>query len=173
MTAIGLTSGLLATFLFSTGERVYGNIAGGLFILAMFMDHLDGEYARLTARTTRLGYYFDRISSATVYTSVFIGIGIGQQMTFAGVPAFVVGLVAGISIALIFLIRNQAEYRGGGIVETQGNDKWFETEDCMYLLAVIAWVGQLDVILLLAAAGAPLYLLWTIFSIRRKAAAKI
>ncbi len=50
----------------------------GLFVLARFLDHFDGELARLTGRDSRFGYYYDYVVGALSYAALFLAIGVGQ-----------------------------------------------------------------------------------------------
>ena len=44
----------------------------------------------------------------------------------------------------------------------------FETEDVLYLLAPIVWLGFAGEFLILSTFGAPLYALWTLREFRRR-----
>lgn len=167
ITALGLICGLSAAVLFASGERAAANWAGALFVLALIFDHLDGELARLTARTSRVGHYFDRLTAALVYTTTFIGIGVGAQAGALGPRALYLGVAAGIAIGLIFTIRNVVEGRHGHRAVQQPSAFGFEIEDCLYLVAPIAWLDALSPLLAVAGVGAPAYLVFTLFRARR------
>ena len=49
ITTLGLMMGLLAGYLFAQGDPVLANWAAGVFMFAAFVDHADGELARLVA----------------------------------------------------------------------------------------------------------------------------
>ena len=53
------------------------NWGAGVFVLARFLDHFDGELARLTGQSSRLGYYLDYVSGGLSYCALFAGMGIG------------------------------------------------------------------------------------------------
>src|SRR5262249_58669413 len=54
LTTLGLCCSLIAAWLMASGHPHRVALAGGLFMLAVFVDHLDGEFARLTGLTSRL-----------------------------------------------------------------------------------------------------------------------
>lgn len=167
ITALGLIVGLMAAILFAKGERAAICWGGGLFMLAMFLDHLDGEFARISQQTSRFGHYFDRLTAAVVYTSTFIGVGIGQKGGALGPWAIYLSVTAGISIGLIFAVRNIVESRHGHEAIEQPSAGAFEIEDCLYLIAPIAWLDILTPLLLLAGLGAPAYLVVTLIRASR------
>ncbi|MDP7123483.1 MAG: CDP-alcohol phosphatidyltransferase family protein, partial [Alphaproteobacteria bacterium] len=59
ITVFTLVLALAAAALFAVGDKTAANWAAGMFILARFMDHFDGELARMTGKTSLLGYYLD------------------------------------------------------------------------------------------------------------------
>lgn len=158
ITALGLIAGLAGAMLFAEGEHAAISWGGALFMLAMFLDHVDGEFARICGQTSRLGHYFDRLTAATVYTATFIGIGIGQKGGALGPWAIYLSLAAGVSIGLIFAIRNLVESRHGHEAIEQPSAAGFEIEDTLYLVGPLAWLDVLTPLILLAGLGAPAYL---------------
>ena len=145
----------------------------GLFVLARFLDHFDGELARLTAKSSSFGYYFDYAAGALSYAALFLGIGIGQ---FALLGWWAVALgTAGAASALVSLATNlaldrrQAEAEApvaGGYPGLRG----FELEDGIYLLAPITWFGGLPYFFTAAGIGATIYCAWTFWSLYGAAA---
>lgn len=162
MTTLGLMFGVAAAVLFSFGER---NWAGALFVLAVFWDHTDGELARLTGRTSRFGHYYDHTVAFVNYASAYFGMGFG--LANHGSEAMgIVGAIAGLSIAGIFAVRNYGEWRIGRRFMDQPSFAGFEIEDVMYLIGPIAWLDGIQGLLIATAFGAPLYLFWTLASLR-------
>ena len=165
VTVFTLLLALVAATLFATGDETAANWAAGLFILARFMDHFDGELARLTGKTSRLGYYLDYVAGAVSYGGLFLGIGIGARDSFLGEWAVVLGLAAAASAILsMFLnlrIDKQSQFEEGEVV---GYPRFagFELEDGIYLIGPITWAGFLTLFFVLSAAGAVVYTLWTL-----------
>ena len=75
------------------------------FVLARFLDHFDGELARLIGKSTRLGYYLDYLAGALSYGALFAGLGIGLSHGPLGVWALVLG-AAGTASALLAMPLN-------------------------------------------------------------------
>ncbi len=77
VTAVSLLLALGAGALFALGGAPAIHWAAGLFVLARFLDHFDGELARLTGKTSRFGYYFDYITGGLSHAALFAGMGWG------------------------------------------------------------------------------------------------
>jgi len=165
VTVFTLLLALAAAALFATGDETAANWAAGLFILARFMDHFDGELARLTGKTSRLGYYLDYAAGAVSYGGLFLGIGIGARDSFLGEWAIVLGLAAAagaiLSMFLNLRIDKQSQLEEGEAVGYPGF-AGFELEDGIYLIGPITWAGFLTLFFVLSAAGAVVYTLWTL-----------
>jgi phosphatidylglycerophosphate synthase len=163
LTTLGLLASLVAAWLMASGDARRAALGGGLFMLAVLVDHMDGEFARLTGRTSRFGHYYDHVAAGLGYVSLFAGLGIGLRWGWLGVWAAVAGTIAAGSIAAIFLIRVFLEETAGRAMVVQGNWRGFEPEDALYLVGPVAWLGLLGPFLLAAALGAPLFLLWVVW----------
>lgn len=169
LTSLNLVVALAAGWLFAQGEPRLSHWAGALFMLAMWMDHWDGELARLTRRTSRFGHFFDHAVALTTYVTAFVGIGIGLGPAALGGWAIVLGAAAGVAIAAIFGVRLWVELTRGGAAVKQTIRGGFEIEDTMYVLGPIAWLGLLEPFVLLAGIGAPVFLAYTIVRALRRA----
>jgi phosphatidylglycerophosphate synthase len=175
LTLITMVLALLAAWLLARGEPGAANWGAGLFVVARFLDHFDGELARLTARTSKLGYYLDYVSGAVSYGALFAGIGIGLSAGWLGGWALALG-AAGLASAVIAMFLNldldrAKELAEGDAVGYPGY-AGFELEDGIYLLAPITWLGWLEPFFLAAGLGAAVYCLWTLFTLLRLRAAK-
>jgi phosphatidylglycerophosphate synthase len=160
LTTCGLLASLAAAWLMASGSPRRAALGGALFILAVLVDHMDGEFARLTGLTSRFGHYYDHVAAGLGYVSLFVGLGIGLRTGWLGDWAPVAGGVAAGSIAAVFLIRVFLEETAGRAMVAQGSWRGFEPEDALYLVGPVAWLGLLAPFLLAAAVGAPLFLLW-------------
>ncbi|MBM3486511.1 MAG: CDP-alcohol phosphatidyltransferase family protein [Alphaproteobacteria bacterium] len=162
LTCVGLAVGLTAAWLFAQGVPHLTHWAGALFMLAIWIDHWDGELARLTGRTSRFGHYFDHAVSLANYVSNFVGIGIGLGAAALGGWAIPLGILAGVAVATIFGVRLLVELTQGRAAVKQPIRAGFETEDTMYILGPVAWAGLLEPFILAAGIGAPLFLVYVI-----------
>ncbi len=167
ITGLTLIMALGAGMLFAIGGEINANWAAGLFVLTRFLDHFDGELARLQGSSSNFGYYFDYAAGGIGYAALFIGLGIGHWQGELGNWALVLG-AAGAASALISLFSNlgidqRSEELGNGEAVGYPRFDGFELEDGIYLLAPITWFGFLTPFFVAAGIGATIYCLWTIW----------
>ena len=170
LTTIRLAVGLAAAAAFLPGTYGWSNIAALLLILSNFLDHTDGELARITGRSSRIGHLYDLASDAAVTVLLFIAIGIGvaaRHETVSPLPPPVLGLVAGCAVALIFLLRMRIEDMVGKSASRQASVGGFETEDVLYLLPLVTLSNAVVPFLTAAALCAPLFAVWVVLDYRR------
>jgi archaetidylinositol phosphate synthase len=160
LTTLGLLASLGAAWLMASGNPRRAALGGTLFMVAVLVDHMDGEFARLTGLTSRFGHYYDHVAAGFGYVSLFVGLGVGLQSGWLGGWAPVAGAVAAGSIAAVFLIRVFLEETAGKAMVAQSAWRGFEPEDILYVVGPVAWLGLLAPFLLAAAVGAPGFLLW-------------
>jgi archaetidylinositol phosphate synthase len=156
LTTLRLLTGVGAIFLFGEGEWL--NLAAWLWVLSVFLDHADGELARMSGKHSPLGHLYDLAVDALVTIGVFIGIGWGLTYSVPdaeGGPLFM-GLVTGVAVATIFHLRHKIEHGLGKAVTKQPAFAGFEPEDTLYLLPLITWLDDLRVFLLVATLITPL-----------------
>ena len=91
MTMFTLAVALAGAGLLATGDAVNADWGAGLFVLARFLDHFDGELARQKGMTSRLGYYLDYVSGALSYAALFLCMGFGFIDSPLGPWAIVLG----------------------------------------------------------------------------------
>ncbi len=176
MTSVTLVLALAGAGSFAQGESWAMNLGAGLFVLARFLDHFDGELARLTGTSSRFGYHYDYIAGALSYTALFLGLGIGLRGAShwgwdLGDWPIVLGL-AGAAAALISVFlnlridREQGGEEDGKAVGYPGI-AGFELEDGIYLIVPATWLGLIAPFFVLAGLGATIYCLWTLLTLRR------
>lgn len=156
LTALRLAIGLAGIAAFCVGSLP--NVAALLIVLSNFLDHADGEFARMTGRYSRFGHYFDLASDAIVTIGMFVGIGVGLAGTHPEAPTTFMGLTAGVAIALMFHLRNNLETRLGKQAVAQPMLGGFQVDDIMFLLPLVTLSGVLFQFLVAATIGAPLAL---------------
>ena len=170
LTTVRLLVGLAAAVAFVPGAYIWSNVGAMLLVVSNFLDHCDGELARITGKSTRAGQVYDLASDALVTIVVFIAIGVGVGVRLKmvlPVPAMLLGCIAGCAIALIFYLRMQIEDRLGKAGAQQASVGGFETEDVLYLLPIATLWDRTASLLIAAAVGAPLYAAWVVFEYRR------
>jgi phosphatidylglycerophosphate synthase len=168
ITTLTLFMALGSGFLFSQGDPVFDNWGAGIFILARFFDHFDGELARLQGKSSKFGYYFDYAAGGISYAVLFIGLGLGNVDGELGIWAMVLA-GAGASAAIISLFSNlgideRSDDLDSGDAIGYPEFAGFELEDGIYLLAPVTWFGFLVPFFIASGIGATVYCLWSIWS---------
>ena len=174
LTAFTLLLSLTGASLFAVGDRELQDWGAGLFVLARFLDHFDGELARLKGEGSRFGYYFDYATGGAGYAALFLCMGIGYADGPLGAWATTLG-TAGMLAALTAMALNlridvaraaAAPGEAGDAVRYPGA-AGFELEDGIYLLAPITWAGYLEPFFVASGIGAVIYCAWTLLSLAR------
>jgi archaetidylinositol phosphate synthase len=170
LTTVRLVFGLAAAAAFLPGTYGWTNVGASLLILSNFLDHTDGELARISGKSSRIGHLYDLASDAVVTILLFVAIGAGVGTKVGSVlqmPPTLLGLVAGSSVALIFYLRMRIEDLGGKAASQQPALGGFETEDILYLLPLVTLFNGLTPFLVASALGAPLFAIWVVIEHRR------
>lgn len=170
LTTVRLGFGLAAALAFMHGSYAWMNLGALLLVVSNFLDHTDGELARVSGKSSRLGHWYDLASDAAVTVLLFAGIaaGVATRTQFVlGLPPLIPGLVAGVAVALIFYLRMRIESRAGKPASQQASLGGFQTEDVLYLMPLVTLCNGATPFLMAAALGAPLFALWVAFQYRR------
>jgi phosphatidylglycerophosphate synthase len=170
LTTVRLGVGLAASAAFLPGTYGWSNLAALLLVLSNFLDHTDGELARLSGKSSRIGHVYDLASDAAVTILLFIAMGAGTAADPSSrlhVPPLALGLIAGLAVALIFYLRMRIEELAGKAGSQQAALGGFETEDVLYLLPLVTFSNAVMPFLTAAAACAPLFALWVVLVYRR------
>src|SRR3569833_2509350 len=77
LTTVRLAAGLAAAAAILPGTYGWTNIGALLMVLSDFLDHTDGEFARFSCKTSRIGHIYVLASVALVTVLLFLAIGIG------------------------------------------------------------------------------------------------
>jgi phosphatidylglycerophosphate synthase len=170
LTTVRLVVGLAAAVAFTPGTYGWSILAALMLVLSNFLDHTDGELARLTGNTSRFGHLYDLASDALITILLFVAIGVGvgaRSGVVFEIPPAVMGAIAGVAVALIFYLRMRIEDRAGKTATRQASMGGFETEDVLYLMPLAALCNGLMPILIAASICAPLYAVWVVIEYRR------
>jgi len=170
LTTVRLAVGLAAAAAFTPGTYGWSNIAALLLALSNFLDHTDGELARISGKSSRIGHLYDLACDAVVTILLFMAMGAGVAAHSATVlqsPPALLGALAGGAVALIFYLRMRIEELAGKAASRQGSVGGFETEDVLYLLPLVTLFNGVVPFLVAASVGAPLFALWVIIAYRR------
>ncbi|HTH77122.1 MAG TPA: CDP-alcohol phosphatidyltransferase family protein [Trinickia sp.] len=170
LTTLRLVVGIAGAAALARGSFVWTNIGALLIVLSNFIDHTDGELARISGKSSKFGHFYDLASDALVTIALFVSMGIGvARMQGDGILAqsTVLGGVAGIAVALIFYLRMRIESMAGKAGTQQASAAGFETEDVLYLLPLVTLFSIVEPFLLAASIGAPLFAVWVTIEYRR------
>ena len=170
LTTVRLCVGLAGAAAFLPGTYGWSNLAALLLIVSNFLDHTDGELARISGKSSRIGHIYDLASDAVVTILLFFAMGVGigaRRGLLLGLSPALLGLGAGVAVALIFWLRMRIEDLGGKEASRQPSMGGFETEDVLYLLPLLTLCNGVAPFVVAASIGAPLFALWVIFDYRR------
>ncbi|MFL9999734.1 MULTISPECIES: CDP-alcohol phosphatidyltransferase family protein [Paraburkholderia] len=172
LTTLRLLIGLAGALCLAHGEFAWVNAGAFLIVLSNFVDHTDGELARIGGKSSRIGHFYDLACDALVTVMLFVGMGVGAGAThIAGlrVAPGVLGGVAGVAIALIFFLRMRIEEMAGKAGTKQASVGGFETEDVLYLLPIVTLTSVVLPFVVVASIGAPLFAVWVVIDYWRVA----
>jgi archaetidylinositol phosphate synthase len=173
LTTVRLLIGLAGGLYLARGGYLWTNIGALLIVLSNFVDHTDGELARVSGKSSRIGHFYDLASDALVTVLLFGGLGYGvkaasvQALLGVSVSPFLLGCAAGVAVALIFFLRMRIEEMEGKAGTRQASVGGFETEDVLYLLPLVTLFGGVTPFLVAASIGAPLFAAWVVIDYRR------
>lgn len=153
ITTLSLVLGVAAGLLFARGETRAADWGAAIFMLARFVDHADGELARLTGKTSRIGYYYDYVAGALSSVALFAGIGVGYAGRPLGGWALALGLAASVAALAAMGFGLAADARRGSGDGPYPQWGPFELEDGIYLIGPITWLGGLAGFFMLGALG--------------------
>ncbi len=170
LTTLRLLIGLAGALCLAHGGFTWANAGAFLIVLSNFVDHTDGELARISGKTSRIGHFYDLACDAAVTVMLFIGMGMGVESAHvAGLtvsPGWL-GALAGVAVAAIFFLRMRIEEMAGKAGTQQALVGGFETEDVLYLLPIVTLTSVVLPFVVVASIGAPLFALWVVFDYLR------
>ncbi|HTT08601.1 MAG TPA: CDP-alcohol phosphatidyltransferase family protein [Gammaproteobacteria bacterium] len=161
LTTLRFLSGLLACVAFGYGTRS-GEIWGGVWwVVSAFMDRADGELARLSGRSSPAGHAYDYFTDVILNALLFLSIGLGLRHSHLGAWAVLLGLVAGIAVAVASVWSERLEKFDGSGRKAYTGVAGFDFDDALYLFGPLAWLEWLEPVLIAAAICSPVIALLT------------
>jgi len=174
MTWVSMMLGLMGAAFFLSPEHGMQILGALFFLLHSILDGCDGELARLKFMESRLGGIFDFWSDNIVHVSVFAAIAVGWA---AHSPdsfwpwlcgSFAVGGTV-VSASLVYFHTMRVEKKAGPLYTSvsTSEDKsavvriadMLSRRDFIYLVLLLALLGQTYWFLVMTAIGAPIYAL--------------
>nr|WKF62267.1 hypothetical protein HUO10_006800 [Paraburkholderia busanensis] len=172
LTTLRLLIGLAGALCLAHGGFAWANAGAFLIVLSNFVDHTDGELARIGGKSSRIGHFYDLACDALVTVMLFVGMGMGVDAAHVGnlkIEPGWLGALAGVAIALIFFLRMRIEEMAGKAGTKQASVGGFETEDVLYLLPIVTLTGVVGPFVVVASIGAPLFAAWVVIDYWRVA----
>ena len=167
LTTLRLLTGFAAAAMFAAGNYKWTCWAGVIFVISAILDRADGELARLSGRTSRIGHWYDLSSDMIVNVLTFIGIGFGVTNRLPSPWGPVMGFVSGISVGAIFMVVFRLHSTGSNPIVAFKYPNGFDFDDTLFVIALFAWFDVLVWLLIAGAIGAPLFLIFALWSYRR------
>ncbi|WP_066737892.1 CDP-alcohol phosphatidyltransferase family protein [Cupriavidus sp. D384] len=163
LTTLRLLIGIAGVACIAQGGYTWSNWGALLVVVSNFVDHTDGELARISGKSSKIGHFYDLASDALITVLLFVSFGMAVANSAApgGVPEtfgpVLRGTIAGLAVALIFFLRMRIESRVGKSGTKQASAGGFETEDVLYLLPLVTLTDGIGPFLTAASIGAPLF----------------
>ncbi len=160
LTTLRLLIGVAGIACIAQGGYAWTNWGALLVVVSNFVDHTDGELARISGKSSKIGHFYDLASDALITVLLFVSFGMAVANTTTvteSVGPVVRGTVAGLAVALIFFLRLRIASRVAKSGTRQASAGGFETEDVLYLLPLVTLTGGIGPFLAAASIGAPLF----------------
>jgi phosphatidylglycerophosphate synthase len=169
LTTLRLLIGIAGAYYLSVGSFWLCSLGALLIALSNFVDHTDGELARISGQSSKIGHFYDLACDSLVTVLLFVGLGFYVRVHH---PAMIVsaewlGAIAGVAVALIFFLRMRIESMAGKSGTKQASMAGFETEDVLYLLPLVTLLNGMTPFLVAASIGAPLFAVWVVVDYQR------
>tara|TARA_B100000315_G_scaffold9133_1_gene8983 strand:- start:96 stop:1280 length:1185 start_codon:yes stop_codon:yes gene_type:complete len=178
MSLVSIGIGLSGAFLLSfpiISLQVFGVL---LFLLHSITDGCDGELARLKYMESRWGGLLDFWGDNIVHTAVFLGIGLAwYKVTGSMIALWCSGsAIAGslLTAGLVYVMTMSSGKDDGPLYKSTSRKEkksklveiadYLSRRDFIYLVVLLAIFGKLHWFLVLAAIGAPIFFLFTLWN---------
>lgn len=112
-----------------------------LWLVSTVLDRGDGEFARLTCRCTERGRLLDYRGDVVINALIFFAIGINLRDAALGAWPVAIGAVAAIAVAAAGILAEALELRIGQ--KTVPSRHGFDSDDIIFVLVPILWLGYL------------------------------
>lgn len=166
LTTLTLLLGLGCAASFLHPSRALDGLGALCFMLAVFTDHLDGELARQTSKTSRFGHMYDFLVGGLNYALLFASMGVGLASR-EGRWTAVLGITAALCNPLIMTMRVRMDNAFGLEATEHPSFGWFNLEDFIYTIGPITWIWGAVYFFVPFALGTLAYLGWTCLEYRK------
>ena len=170
ITLISFSLGLLSAFFFIQGSYSTSVVAALFLVLSTWVDGADGEIARLKFMETDIGKKLDIYCDNIIHFFVFIAIGFGiyektseSIYLYLGGLAGLGGLIAFLLLSPVLLEKRSAAKQLHHAIEPNLAEK-FANRDFIHFLLLVSLIDQLEIFIIVAAAGANLFAGFLVYS---------
>lgn len=168
LTMLRLITGLVACYLFATGNREMAIWGGWVWIVSAFLDRADGELARVSGKMSEAGHKFDMFCDSAITSLFFVAAGIGLRDGQFGNWAILMGIAGGFGVLAAEYFAEQIDKRTDDPADrAYPGFAGFDFDDILYLFAAIAWLDLFTPFVVGASVGAPAFALLTWYKWRK------
>ncbi len=168
LTTARLVIGVLACFGFMVNSPIWSLWSGILWLISCFLDYADGELARLSGLSSASGHTYDYFCDVFVNSFLFVAVGINLTDSPMGNWSILLGLIAGISIAIASVFSEWLEEESDNSTKAYSGIFGFDFDTLLFLVAPAAWMGLFSYILIGAAIAGPFFAILTGFRILKQ-----
>lgn len=170
ITAVRLLAGLSAALALAQDDDFWRSCGAVLFLISFLLDRADGELARLSGRQSAAGHKLDLVSDGICNALAFVGLGFGLRNGAFGPWALAMGATAGLAVTAVLVMVMRLEASQGQRSAELPSTAGFDPDDGMLMVPILVWLGLEDLLLLLAAIGAPIFCVMLAIMLRRRPA---
>jgi len=160
LSVASLLVGLAAAWCFWLGTPVATMVGLLVYVVAVVLDHADGEVARLTLAESRLGEWLDILVDTLVHATMVIAMGLTAERTAGGGALLGVvgalGVVASAAVAKVWPTTGAVD-NVGATLENLGSRDGFYAMLLLFIAARAAAPGALPPLMIVVALGSQAY----------------
>lgn len=156
LTFLSLLVGLGAAWCFWQATPVSALVGLALYVVAVVLDHADGEVARLTYAESEFGAWFDVAVDTVVHALLVAAMGVTAQRA-AGGAAALFGAIAALGVVAVATVTKTSPRAPGGlgrVLDALSNRDGFYAMLVAFILGLAFLPALLPVLMLVVAAGA-------------------
>lgn len=158
ITWMRIATGIGACVACAAGTTMGNHWAAVLWMLSALLDRGDGEFARMTGHCTERGRLLDYHGDVVINALIFFAVGINQRHAGLGDWSIGIGAVAFAAVAMAGILAEALELRIGQ--KTVPSRHGFDSDDILFVLVPILWLGYLMPLLIGAAIGGSVAVLY-------------
>jgi phosphatidylglycerophosphate synthase len=155
VTLLSLMVGLAAAWCFGQADLGQALIGFALYAIAVVLDHVDGEIARLTLTESSFGAKLDVAVDTVIHALLVITMGDAAQRVASG-GAGLAGIAAALGVVASALLTRAVPPAAGGLgalLNALSNRDGFYAMLVLFVTGLAVWPSALPALMLVVAAG--------------------